>query len=432
MRGMAGEILEDWFLFFGSVAIAMLVSGMCSLMEAAILSLTPSQLARLRQENMRLGRICQTLKRDIDKPIAVILILNTAAHTIGAAVAGATLDKIFGGRYLWLFSLVFTLLMVQYTEILPKTLGVRFNIWVMRHTARALQVAMVLMYPMIRLTHLINRPFELRRPERPSTADEISALAAMARSSQVISSRQERIIKAVPKLSERSAAEVMIPAENISFLYADQNAADAISAIAADFHTRYPVCDPKNRKQVIGYVNFKELVATSRAHSGALSLADILRPVAYVDPDDTAEELLESFASQHCHMMIVRDPRSGETLGLLTLEDIVEELLGNLDDEFDPLPRTFYSPAENLWVVGGGVSMTQLARDTHLNLPRRAEPCSIWFVRKLDRPAKVGDVFRQGNAEFYARKIRRGQVLEFNVKRSKLEDFTSMEEPQES
>ena len=110
------------------------------------------------------------------------------------------------------FSLVFTLLMVQYTEILPKTLGVRFNLRVMAIAARPLQVAVFLFMPLIKLTHFINRPFERRRPVQPSTADEISALAALARSSQVISTRQERIIKAVPRLSERTARMVMLPA----------------------------------------------------------------------------------------------------------------------------------------------------------------------------------------------------------------------------
>ena len=115
-------------------------------------------------------------------------------------------------------------------------------------------------------------------------------------------------------------------------------------------------------------------------------------------------------------MMIVRD-KDKKTLGLVTLEDIVEELIGDLDDEFDPLPRTFYSPREFVWVVGGGVPMTLLARDTALDLPHRTEPVAVWFSCRLDRPAKVGDVLRYRNAEFCVRKMRRHQVWEFNVKR---------------
>ena len=114
--------MQQWLIFFGSVVLAMVLSHICSLLEAAILSITPSQIADLRLSSRKAGALAQNLKKDIDKPIAVILIINTAAHTIGAAVAGASLNELFHGKYMGVFSLLFTLLMVQYTEILPKTL----------------------------------------------------------------------------------------------------------------------------------------------------------------------------------------------------------------------------------------------------------------------------------------------------------------------
>ncbi len=400
-----------------SIGVALLVSALCSLLEAALLSLTPSQLAQIRQKNPGLGDVCRRLKHEIEKPIAVILVTNTAAHTIGAAVAGAQFDHLFGARWLGVFTLTFTLVMVQYTEILPKTLGVRYNRVVMRYAAGPLSVLVTVMMPLITLIHLINRPFE--RPTTksgPTAADEISALAALARSSQQISSRQERIIKAAPLLSQRKAQQIMLPAENISFLSSRQTLSEAISWTGTDFHTRYPVCEGDNRNRVLGYVNFKEVVSTYRANPEGGKLADILRPISFADPDESAAALLERFVSQHCHMAIVRDAQ-GQTLGLVTLEDIVEELLGDLDDEFDPLPRTFYSPGEAVWVVGGGIPMTLLEREARLMLPKRMEPVAVWFARMLKRQPRIGDVLRYGNAEFYVRKVRRGRVLEFNVKK---------------
>ena len=132
-------------LLIASLATAIVCSCLCSLLEAALLSITPSQLASLRQENRKAGVICEKLKRDVEKPIAVILIINTAAHTIGAAIAGSQFDKLFGANWLWVFSLVFTLVMVQYTEILPKTLGVRFNEVVMRWAAQPLWILVILL-----------------------------------------------------------------------------------------------------------------------------------------------------------------------------------------------------------------------------------------------------------------------------------------------
>ena len=416
--------MDDYLICIISLSTALICSHICSLMEAALLSLTPSQLGDLRRKSPSIGKLVQKLKSDIDNPLAVILIINTAAHTIGAAVAGASFSRIVNGNqtYITLFSLCFTLVMVQYTEILPKTLGVRFNGGIMRVAAHPLQFCTVILLPFIKFSRLLNRPFEGRRPERPSAAEEISALAALARSSQIISSRQERIIKMVPHLSERKAMQVMIDADNMSMLSEDMTISQAINVSARDFHTRYPVRDADDPNRILGYINIKELVSAERSNKGDSKLTEILRPIAFAEPDESAAELLEKFAAQHCHMTIVRESSTGKVCGLVTLEDIVEELLGDLDDEFDPLPRTFYSPRESFWIVGGGISLTQLARDTGLDLPRRVEPVSAWFERILKRHPRVGDSIIFRNAEFYVRKIRRYQVWEFNLKRHNDDD----------
>lgn len=418
--GALPDSAENWIIFAVSLACALFVSHLCSLMEAAVLSITPSQLAELRQKHPVIGDLAQNLKREIDKPLAVILILNTAAHTIGAAVAGASFSELGYGKYMGVFSLIFTLVMVQYTELLPKTLGVRFNVTVLKVAVRPLYIATLVLAPLIKLTKIINRPFEGNAPARPTPAEEISALAAMARSNQTISSRQERIIRMVPSLSEKCAEDVMIALEDVSFLDADMSLDDAINATGDDFHTRYPLCIEGDRSRVPGYVNIKEIILAVQHGKGDMKVSDIMRPIAFADSDDSASKLLEMFAAQHCHMTIIREAVSGKTCGLVTLEDIVEELIGDLDDEFDPLPRTFYAPGDNLWVVGGGVPLAQLARDTQLDLPRRAESVSSWFGRELGKQVKVGDRMVWKNAEIFVRKIRRRQAWEFHLKRRKL------------
>lgn len=412
-----GSNVQAYIALVISVCVACGVSMLCSLMEAALLSLSPSQLAKIRRRSVAAGKLCQKLKHDIDRPIAFILILNTAAHTVGAAVAGAAFDHLFGQSWLWVFTLGLTLVMVQYTEILPKTLGVRFNETIMFYSAPILDKCIYFSYPLIWLVHFINRPFEKGKKKiNNNTADEISALAALARSTQQINLQQERIIRTVPQLSELTVAEVMLPLENVSFITSDHTVGDAITFTTKDFHTRYPVCEPGDPDTVLGYVNFKELVASSRANPGNTKLADLIRPILFVLVDDSLDDVLQKFCSHYCHMAIARDEH-GNVKGMLTLEDIIEELIGDLDDEFDPLPRTFYSPAEGFYVVGGGTPMALLAREAMLDIPHKREPIAIWFEDEYDKPLRVGIIYRFNNAEFYIRKIRRGRVLEFNVKR---------------
>src|SRR4030042_2808639 len=105
-------------VFLISVAVALGVSFLCSLAEAALLSLTPSQIARLSQKHPSIGQIWQNFKSDITRPLTVVLIINTAALTIGASVAGSSFDDVFGDKWIWLFSLIYTFMVLQFTEIL--------------------------------------------------------------------------------------------------------------------------------------------------------------------------------------------------------------------------------------------------------------------------------------------------------------------------
>ena len=170
------------WLFILSVFTALSVSALCSLMEAALLSLTPSQLAQISARRPGVGAVWQRFKDNIERPIAAILVLNTAAHTIGASVAGAEFDALFGDQWILVFSLVFTYLMLQFTEILPKTLGVKYNDVIAVWITQPLSVMIRLLRPILVAIHWVNRPFEGKPPAGKARAgvEEIIALAGFA------------------------------------------------------------------------------------------------------------------------------------------------------------------------------------------------------------------------------------------------------------
>lgn len=402
-------------LFVFSIGVALTVSFLCSLMEATLLSLTPSQVAGLATRYPVVGTIWQKFKANIERPIAAILILNTAAHTIGASIAGAEFDQLFGDRWILLFSLAFTFAMLQYTEILPKTLGVHFNQKLALWIARPLFFLIWFFTPVIYTLHLLNRPFERRRPERrhPATLEEITALAAMARISRDIDPRQERIIKSAAKLSETRARQVMIPMEEIAVLSSSQSLAEALVAAHAEAHTRFPVCDAGHRDRVIGYINFKELIFFMRTNPNEPSLRGVIRPVHFVEPEAPAAALLDAFIGRHEHLAIVREP-DGRCVGMITLEDIVEELVGEVQDEFDRLPHHVHELPGGTWMFGGGVSMTEV----RLRLgggPAAAETLAGWLGRELAQPPKPGQTLRKDGVEFTVRRVRRGKAFEVSA-----------------
>ena len=403
-------------IFIISVLIALLVSAICSLLEATVLSLTPSQVANLSRRQPKVGAIWQNFKTHIDRPIAVILILNTAAHTVGATIAGAQFELLFGTEGIVIFSLVFTYLMLQFTEILPKTMGVRFNCQLASVIAYPLAFLIRLFRPLISFIHLINKPFEPRRrpSQSPATLEEISALAGLARLSNLISSQQEQIIKGTFRLSEKRAHQVMIPVEHVTFLFTSQSLTDAIITTHLDPHTRFPICEGEDRNRVLGYVNFKEIIYHARTNPHDCSLHGIIRPVHFVAPEVSAVELLKVFVERHEHVAIVREA-GGKTLGLITLEDLIEELVGELEDEFDRLPRLFHRLSGGIWMVGGGVPIVELADRLGISLPDMQGTISAWLLRRFGRVPKVNEIYQVEGTEFMIRRTRREQVFEIAV-----------------
>ena len=305
-----------------AVAVAMGVSFLCSVMEAALLSLNPGKLALLSKRHPGLGKICEGLKNDIEKPIAVILILNTTAHTFGAAIAGAQFDSLYGSDYIWLFSLIFTVLMVQYTEILPKTIGVRFNVFVVAHTARVLKFAIMLMTPVIWLVHFVNRPFEGKENLEHSgneMEEELDALASMARQAKHITPTQEQAIQEIPDLKEDKISELMVPREEMVCLRHDMSRDEVLETARRSPHSRYPVCSESESGAFIGVLEIRQLLFDDG------DWRKLLRPAPVVSGDEFQLLLAENIEKLDSRILFVKG-KSSEIIGMITTNDLLKKL----------------------------------------------------------------------------------------------------------
>ncbi len=406
-------------VFVLSVVFALAVSGLCSLLEATLLSMTPSQIAHLTKTKPKRGKIWQGFKKNIERPIAAILIINTASHTIGATLAGSQFEAIAPAKYMIVFSVVFTFLMLQLSEILPKTIGVQQNARFAPLVAYPLHWLTRLLSPVSYFVHLLNRPFERKRPDgqQPRTLEEIRALASLARMSELIGSYQERIITGASALAEQKVHEVMIPIEQVTALSTEQTLEQAVATARANPHTRFPVFEGGDPNKTVGYVNFKELVFFFQDKRAEENLDDVLRPLRIISPDEPANKLLRLFASDYVHMAIVRD-ENGQTLGLVTLEDIVEELVGELEDEFDRLPHGIFPLRNRLWLVGGGAHLSQVVETLGLQIPE-AQPersLSAWLIEDIGLAPKLGESAAVCGAQFVVRRTRRGRLFDISVR----------------
>jgi putative hemolysin len=258
----------------------------------------------------------------------------------------------------------------------------------------------------------VNRLFDKKHAAKhAATLDEIVALAGYARLSNQISANQASIIAGVTMLSHKTAKDLMIPVEQITFLSDSQTLTQAIITAHLDPHTRFPVIEGNDRDKVVGYVNFKELVYRMRTNPADPTLKGIIRPLHLVCEDTPCQQLLKAFVDEHEHMALVQDTNR-RSVGLITLEDLVEEFVGELEDEFDKLPKMIHPLSKGVWIVGGGVPMRSLAEK--LSVPGLSSDCNLsdWIVKQIGHIPAVDHRLKAERLEFNVRRIRRGKVFE--------------------
>jgi len=383
-----------WLLIL-SVLGALLISALCSLMEATLLSLRPGQIAEISARRPRIGGIWQRLVADIDHPIAAILILNTAAHTIGASVAGAEFDRLYGDRWIWIFSIIFTFLMLQFTEILPKGAGVRYNRLVAIWIARPLGLLVSVMRPVQAFVHFINRPFSGSRPQAKgvTTSDEITALTRFARLSGEISAEQEYVIRRGTQLSSLKVRDAMRPRVDIDALDVETPPEQIVGAIALSGFSRVPVYG-EDLDDILGFIYIKDLLL--ELHMGRpLELRRLLRPALVVPKSLQLDRLVKMFRRERTQMAIVVDEHGG-TEGLVTLEDLLEKLVGTIHDEHRGPDEEIVRRDKASWLVSGSASVDDLLEtigrpELRSAIPKKVSRIGGLVQAQLGRVAIVGD-----------------------------------------
>jgi len=318
-----------------AVALALGISFFCSLAEAVLYSIPWSHIETLRKEHKRTGQLLYQLRRDVDEPITAILTLNTVAHTAGASVAGAAAASVFGQDFLLTFSLIFTLLILIFSEIIPKTLGVLYNRFLSLLLARPLSLLVILFKPAIKCIGLLVR-FLGKGKVGPDTSEEdLRALASLTRKSGVLKRFEELSIHNILALDTRTVREVMTPRTVIFSLPAEKTVQEVWDGRSVWPYSRVPVYAADDPEEVVGIVYRREVLQALAQDRPETTLSELMRPVHFILETLTLDRVLVTFLESRIHLAVVLDEYGGLS-GLITLEDILEEILGNeIMDETD-------------------------------------------------------------------------------------------------
>ena len=312
-------------LFISAVGVVLVVSFLCSIFESVLLSVTRPQVEILAKEGHRSGVLLTDFKENMDMPIAAILILNTAAHTIGAAVAGASYADVFGSATLWLFSILFTLAVLLFTEIIPKTLGVSYSQKLAPYVAYGIHWLTVLLKPLVILSERISRSLRGNVANQVTSEEEIRLLAALGRSEGVVGRRTAGMIAGATHLGDLRTRDVMLPRDDVKFLTNMMKRDDVLARLRDTGHSRFPFSPTGDLDDVTGIVYAKELLHWLLESDGDEIEWDEIQKEPIIVPESTElPRLLRTFQDSRRHMAIVVDEYGGVE-GIVTLEDLLEE-----------------------------------------------------------------------------------------------------------
>lgn len=372
------------------VALTLLVSAFCSLLEATLYSTRIATLeaaAKTPQRRPAALRFLQ-MKNEIAVPTSAILILNTIANTAGATVAGMFAAQVLGAGWVPIFSIALTLSILFFSEILPKTFGAThwrtiwaFIVWPLAVIERAL-------YPLIRITQRFAQMFTPKDTPAAITADEILAMIHVGAKTGHVAAFERRMLDAVFHLDTLLCRQVMVPRSEVVFLDADSSPAEWLAEAKRSQHSRYPVCRG-SFDEVVGILVVRDLVGLDTEKP--IELDSLLRPARHVPETKRIKEILTDMQRSKQHMAIVVDEH-GSSTGIITLENVIEKVVGSIQDEFDAETPNIIAESRTSYMVKGATPLDQINRELSTELrSANVDTLSGYLVAQLGRLLAVGD-----------------------------------------
>jgi putative hemolysin len=410
--------------------------------ELALASVSLGRLKMLAEQKRRGAASALAMKSRMEASLAVVQIGITLVGAAAAATGGAAAEesisplfqqwlKISPGLADFLSILLIVLPLSGITivigELVPKTVAIRNSEWVCLKLSRIMKTFAMIVYPAMLLLEWVTKSL-VRIFEHGMVSEgggryeiglaELRAQARALRTGRIIGAEQERIILGASTLTHVKVADILVKPQEIVMLTADAPLTEHFITIHLEGYTRFPVTEKAGDPQsIIGYVNLKDVMFLAKTHPENPSLRQILRPLLVIAPDAPIGQAFSRMMGDHVHLSVVKEV-DGTVDGIITLEDILEEIVGDIQDEYDRIPRHLV-PSGRHWIVGGGLSIAQLReaikKPDFAPDAKSETPFADWVRDKNDSPIKGGDILMLDGLKILIRKMRRQKVLEAMV-----------------
>ena len=316
------------------VCIALGFSFLCSIAEAVILSVTTPHVTLMQRKGRKAGILLGRLKEDINSSLAAILTLNTIAHTVGAAGAGAQAASVFGSAYVGIASGILTLLILVFSEIIPKTLGAHYWKQLAPATAWMLTGLVRLLYPFVKLSDMVTRGLSQGPGLTGFNREELAAMAELSEREGQLKQQETRILKNLLRLHRMVVTDAMTPRTVIFSLSEDLTVEEFFWKYGSERFSRIPIYS-REPGRLDGFVLRSDLLLAQARGNTDTRLSTYRREMSALPETTSLSHAFDEFLRQRAHIMLIVD-EYGSVEGILTLEDILETLLGlEIVDEGD-------------------------------------------------------------------------------------------------
>ena len=321
-------------IFWFTISIAF--SFLCSILEAVLLSITPSYVTQQAQQATPTGKLLEEYKKDIDRPLSAILTLNTVAHTAGAIGVGAAATQLWGASVMStvVTPVAMTLLILILSEIIPKTIGA--NNWksLAPFTTRTLKMLIWILAPLVWLCQLTTKFLKKDKSKSVLSRADFAAMTQVGASSGAIAAEESEIISNLLNFEKQSVRDIMTPRTVAFMVSEDMTVQEFVKSNPSKIYSRIPVY--KDDKDKITGVVLKDDILACMVEDGAdQPIKDLMLEASTIRDNTPLPDLFKSLTKKKQHLSVVAD-EFGSVVGLVTMEDVFETLLGQeIVDESD-------------------------------------------------------------------------------------------------
>jgi putative hemolysin len=407
--------------------------------EMALASISAARLQVLLREKKKGAAEAVFMKDRIEASLAIIQLGITLAGAFAAATGGIGVEerlspylvetlKIpeFFAKILALVFLIIPLafIIIVFGELVPKVLALNNKEWIVLKLSPFMKFLSAVANPVVSIIEavvkwtvgIVGRLGPKKSGDKTHEFYDFKAAVSLARASKLLGAQEEKIVLSSVLFARRAVKDIVIPAQDISLIWMDSSLTDALIKAHLDMHTRFPVSRKLDDPQSIeGYINFKDIVFTLKTNPSEPSLKGIIRSIKKIDAETSISKTLEMMIQEKLHIAIVLSG-DGTILGMVTMEDVLEELVGEIEDEFDYLP-THIHPCGSAWIMGGGLPMTTVFSIIGFKGEDKFRDSKVptlneWCIQKAKHPLEGGEIIEGDNVRVVIRKFRRKKVSE--------------------